>query len=121
METIDEGMVKPPGHRDNAILQFSPSERGDRRADGIFRMGHRGEVEPWQTAGADKMLAIDDERRRVCLSCRDNLRRGRGAEGGELGGIVAPHLTESLSDGHHRRHYCQTVIFNHLIVPHALA
>ncbi len=37
------------------------------------------------------------------------------------GGVVAPHLTESLSDGHHRRHYCQTVIFNHLIVPHALA
>ncbi len=86
VETIDEGMVKPPGHRDNAILQFS-RERGDRRADGIFRMGHRGEVEPWQTAGADKMLAIDDERRRGCLSCRDNLRRGRGAEGGELGAL----------------------------------
>lgn len=28
METIDEGMVKPPGHRDNAILQFSPVSAG---------------------------------------------------------------------------------------------
>ncbi len=76
VETVDEGMVKPPGHRDHAILQFSPGKRGHRRADGIFRMGHRGEVKPRQTAGADKMLTIDDERCRGCLSCRDDLRRG---------------------------------------------
>lgn len=120
METIDEGMVKSPGYRDHAVLQFPPGERRNRGAHRVFRMGHRSKVEPRQTAGADKMFAIDDERRRRCLSCRDDLRRCRGAEGGELGSVVAPYLAEALLDGHHRRHDRQAVIFNHLAIAHAL-
>ncbi len=89
-------MVKSPGHRDHAVLQF-PGERRNRGAHRVFHMGHRGEVEPRQTAGADKMLAIDDERRRRCLSCRDDLWRCRGAEGGELGGVVAPYRRKPSS------------------------
>lgn len=119
METIDEGMVKSPGYRDHAVLQF-PGERRNRGAHRVFRMGHRSKVEPRQTAGADKMFAIDDERRRRCLSCRDDLRRCRGAEGGELGSVVAPYRRKPSSTVITGVMTAEAVIFNHLAIAHAL-
>ncbi len=118
VETIDEGMVKPPGHRDNAILQFSRGERGDRRTAYSawvieVKWSHGRQLaqikcSPSTMSGAGMSLLP-----RQSSACR-------GAEGGELGGVVAPHLTESLSDGHHGV-ITPDCHIQSLIVPHALA
>ena len=66
------------------------------------------------------MLALDNQRRRIDGFCRLNIRRRRAAKGGEVGGIVAPHLTKPFLGGHDGRHHRNIIIFNNIVASHPL-
>ncbi len=115
MQAVNKGVIEFARHRDNAVFQLAPGEGRHRRADVILRVSDGAEMQPRQAAGAEEILAVDDKRCRRGMFRRFNVRRGGMAEGGKIGGVVAPDLAKAFLGGHHRRHYRQLVIFDNIV------
>ena len=77
-------------------------------------------MQPRQAAGAEEIFAVDDKRRRRGVFCRLDMWRGGLAEGGKIGGILAPDLAETFLGGHHWRHHRQLVIFDNIVAQQPL-
>ena len=119
VQAVNKGVIELPATGIMPFFSLPQVRAGTARRRNTPR-GDGAEMQPRQAAGAEEILAVDDKRRRRGMFRRFNVRRGGMAEGGKIGGVVAPDLAKAFLGGHHRRHYRQLVIFDNIVAQQPL-